>query len=764
MKILIFSFLFFVSLNVQAAVTVSSITNASNEIDLSPEDGKLIKIYAGVAGSSGACSGQSTTVDSCSVLANRDACNYKTTCSSTNLQITLTSDSKSGTVVLVDADNTQISINNGSSYTSGSSRTINVNWSAICNALGAGTNCAPSASITKTLKLGINETGDATPEDYISLEFGIYGMPTGGSGSISDSSLGGVEDYYLYPGDEKAILKEFSVFNNSFTVTGAAEIVALRAFFAVGNCTAAATPNYVNTALDSYRLELDDEDGGEKSILDKRIDEGLSNDTHYVFMIGFEDAAGNIGLFKDLQSGGCEDSTTTLTYDRHSVMPQEVYGLLEENQNCYITTAAYGSPLHSKVVDFKRFRDQVLTKFDLGKKLIRFYYKTSPPIAETIREHKALKIATQVLLWPAWAISAAVLYMGLMPFLFVVIMSILTIIFILADRKSQKTKLMIFFFAVGLATSQNALAQDDFFSTDGSTRESAPNEPPYNGTENDEFSDIENSSQQSIEAEEEYEPEIAAPTPAKSSVSGSSEKWKPYQRVPEQKRLEELADEGLIKITKKGGYEYDVQGSPQDSAASFRVGVASFPNLSNASGIYFTDVYGEDKKPLLLGDYEWQFFRSFGKLGIKIGSGLMLANGKGRFRTQVQTPTGPTDEAEEKYNFFMFPNSLSAIYRLDIFNKQWLVPYGEIGVDYLAFVEARDDGNDIKFGGAPHFHFAVGGAFLLDTLGKDMIVELDRQYGINHMWLTAEYRRLESMGGDFDFSDDLINAGIMVEF
>jgi hypothetical protein len=262
--------------------------------------------------------------------------------------------------------------------------------------------------------------------------------------------------------------------------------------------------------------------------------------------------------------------------------------------------------------------------------------------------------------------------------------------------------------------------------------------------------------------DEEYKPDIPEPTNDKvySTIGESPDKWKPYQRVPDEKRLEELSERGLFKITKKGGFQYRVDESPQNSAASFRFGVASFPNLQNASGIGFDHIYGEDKKPILLVDYEWQFYQGFGKLGIKAGSGLMLASGKGQFANPYQGSTN----AMEKYNFYMFPNSLAAIYRLELFNKQWLVPFGEIGIDYLTFIEARDDGEDFKFGGAPHFHFAVGGSFLLDTLNRDAMVSVDKQYGVNHIWLTAEYRRLESLGSNFDFSDDLINAGVMVEF
>lgn len=764
MKILLIILLGFVSFNAQATVTITDIDNSSNTVDLDDEE-ESIHIMGGLSGIS-KCTGDTTTIDSCARSGAREACNYKTVCPTTKLGIALKSDNSSGRIVLVDQDDDLV-FRSSTTYTSGQTQILEIPWSTLCPAVDEDQNASCSdvtATGTETFKIGVDTDGDDIPNDSKTIRISIFGIgATSGTDSIADSTFGGVDTYSLYPGDEKAYITDFAAIAD-YTADGAAPIVALRGFFIQSDCaTVSATPTLLGNTADSIRVELDEDN---KDITDNSMDEGLANDLPYVFMFGFEDEAGNIGLFKDL--------SLECTANKHDVTPREVYGLLENNQNCFISTAAYGSPLNEKVKTFKLFRDQILSKFSLGQKFIKFYYQNSPPIAEEVKQNKYLKMATRALLWPAWAVSATVLYMGLMPFLFVVTMVLLSFVF-LREKRSKKNlakKLSVLFFAFGFIYSQNTFAQEDFFNTDGSTsvKESAPNEPPYNGTESDEFSDLQNSSQETIQTEEEYEPEIEEPQPKKSysGIKENPNKWKPYERVPDEKRLDELSQKGLFKISKKGEYQYKVQGSPQNSAASFRFGMASFPNLVNQSGTTsFENIYGEDKKPMLMVDYEWQIFQAFGKLGIKVGSGLMLASGNGQFASDNpfnDPDNGPTTDAKEKYNFYMFPNSLAAIYRLDMFNRQWVVPFAEIGVDYLTFIETRDDGDDIKFGGAPHFHFAVGGSFLLDLLGRDMMTEIDRQYGVNHMWLTAEYRRLESMGADFDFSDDIINGGIMVEF
>ncbi len=67
---------------------------------------------------------------------------------------------------------------------------------------------------------------------------------------------------------------------------------------------------------------------------------------------------------------------------------------------CFIATAAYGSPIEPHVRVLREFRDRYLQPTTLGRAFIRFYYRHSPPLAAVIVEHDWLRFLVRMLLTP----------------------------------------------------------------------------------------------------------------------------------------------------------------------------------------------------------------------------------------------------------------------------------------------------------------------------------------------------------------------------
>jgi len=81
-----------------------------------------------------------------------------------------------------------------------------------------------------------------------------------------------------------------------------------------------------------------------------------------------------------------------------SSMPPPVGG-------CFIATAAYGTPMAEEIEALRDFRDEYLLTNPVGQALVELYYKISPPMAEFIEEHPALKPVVRAGLLPAVAMS-----------------------------------------------------------------------------------------------------------------------------------------------------------------------------------------------------------------------------------------------------------------------------------------------------------------------------------------------------------------------
>lgn len=329
-------------------------------------------------------------------------------------------------------------------------------------------------------------------------------------------------------------------------------------------------------------------------------------------------------------------------------------------------------------------------------------------------------------------------------------------------------KMKIVFALVILFSSVWAQSPDDVFlevdpntpKAEAPVEDLPPNEPPYTKTQDEvdaqQLLNQEQPPNQEQIAEEEKPKAQPQPLPPPIEESSSGRK----------KIAHPDAKKGLYLIDQNTGrYYYKTEKlSSKNQSTSIRVGSITPPNITMETGgntYTFADIYSEDNLPYLILDYEWQPFRSFGKLGVVMGVGFFTASGNGRFANPA-IENG--DAAKENFTFIGLPISAGGIYRLEFSDRQWLAPFVVGGMSYYVLGEIRDDGKAPKIVGTPAGYAGGGVLFNITRWSKEIDFTMDREYGINNMWLSAEFRTVQSLNEDLDVSADVFNIGISVDY
>ncbi len=109
--------------------------------------------------------------------------------------------------------------------------------------------------------------------------------------------------------------------------------------------------------------------------------------------------SGNVSTFADVDAA----ETTVIVNGDYSITANFRKPALLQ---CFIATAAYGTPTAKEIGILRDFRDEYLVTNPMGRILVDLYYRVSPPIAGFITEHPNLKPIVRAGLLPAVAISA----------------------------------------------------------------------------------------------------------------------------------------------------------------------------------------------------------------------------------------------------------------------------------------------------------------------------------------------------------------------
>lgn len=207
--------------------------------------------------------------------------------------------------------------------------------------------------------------------------------------------------------------------------------------------------------------------------------------------------------------------------------------------------------------------------------------------------------------------------------------------------------------------------------------------------------------------------------------------------------------------------------SPVNMMAEFKAG----PYTPDELGSAFKAHFGDDGGFIIEGEYDWQFWRGVGSLGL--GFHLAYGNVSGK---ALEKGGGKSIDSTKLH---WLPLRLSLIYRFDYLWTRFHFPftiYAKAGFDYYFWwvydgadsIAKADDGTK-GYGGTFGFHVVAGLAFVLDWLAPDMEKSFDVEWGINNSYIFAEYMyaNIDNFGakGAFNLTDKAtFHIGLGLEF
>jgi hypothetical protein len=281
-----------------------------------------------------------------------------------------------------------------------------VSWLKICEALDS-PNCAVDMSSLQNLRVGIESNGNF--DESINFQVQVVGNTTvaptytyhsncGGSG-VANGSNEGFCYFKLHKGDSKAFIQDETAPDSYNRTVNGVTFERVRFYYESGNINCVDTNFSVVTPLSPYFDVTTTSDGTTFYLDDNKLSD-LTNGERYYFRMANVDVAGNVYYFSS--DAVSSPGSYFLTCAEHSIIPEEVIGLLNSNTDfsCFIATAAYGSTMAEELSVLRAFRDQFLKTNTIGSSFVKWYYAWSPKYANWLKKKSILRGIVRGVLWP----------------------------------------------------------------------------------------------------------------------------------------------------------------------------------------------------------------------------------------------------------------------------------------------------------------------------------------------------------------------------